>query len=493
MSGERLRIVVVEDHIDTLDLLESIFASAGFAVATARDGHEALAAVKAHRPDLVVMDLTLPDMTGEELALRFHADEGSSGLPLVAMSGRDVDGPLTSLFAKVVKKPVDLGSLPDALRRLLANQPSLAPAPAASGIERLSGEHYRVLVDHVPMLVWRSGLDARSDWFNETWLAFSGRRVDEELGDGWAEGVHPDDLETAIARYLSSFEKRQPFETEYRLRRFDGTYRWVLHRGVPFVDDAGTFAGFITICIDIHERRLAEEANARFIRSMAHEIRTPLTPIAAYVHQLEQLAARGAPPPPDLVQKLSRQMQRVVQLVGHLSDAGRMATGAPMALDRAVNDVGPLVETVVAEHREASGRLRHGHGPVTLESALPASPALARVDPARILEVIRHVVGNAVKFSPLGGRITVDLVANGDEIVLTVNDEGIGIPENELTRVGTGYFRASNAPAANFSGAGVGLMLSREILASHGGSLTLQHRSHVGTSAVIRFPRDLEG
>jgi PAS domain S-box-containing protein len=124
----------------------------------------------------------------------------------------------------------------------------------------LTATEYRLLIEHSPVMVWRAGTDAKCDYFNETWLQFTGRTMAQEMGDGWAEGVHPDDLGRCVAYYLDHFERRQPFEMEYRLRRKDGTFRWIFDRGVPYTDDSGAFAGFIGSCVDVDERRRAQDA-----------------------------------------------------------------------------------------------------------------------------------------------------------------------------------------------------------------------------------------
>lgn len=122
----------------------------------------------------------------------------------------------------------------------------------------LGCEEYRALVEQSPTMVWRSGLDAGCDYVNSRWLAFTGRTLAQELGEAWAESVHPDDVEASRALYLDHFARREPFEREHRLRRHDGTYRYVRDRGAPYHDADGAFAGFIGSCVDIDDRRRAE-------------------------------------------------------------------------------------------------------------------------------------------------------------------------------------------------------------------------------------------
>jgi PAS domain S-box-containing protein len=130
---------------------------------------------------------------------------------------------------------------------------------------RLEPDEYAVLVEQAPILIWRSNTAAACDYFNDRWLEYTGRNMEQEYGNGWAEGVHPDDFDGCLAIYLRAFEKREIFEMEYRLRRHDGAYRWVLDRGVPFYR-SGEFAGFIGSCVDINER-----VEARSELAAAHE------------------------------------------------------------------------------------------------------------------------------------------------------------------------------------------------------------------------------
>ena len=125
---------------------------------------------------------------------------------------------------------------------------------------RESEERFRVMADTAPVMVWRSGPDQGCDFFNKPWLEFRGRRMQDEIGDGWTEGVHPDDLPRCLTVYTAAWPGRESFRMEYRLQRADGEYRWVLDTGVPRLASDGALLGYIGSCLDITERRQAEEA-----------------------------------------------------------------------------------------------------------------------------------------------------------------------------------------------------------------------------------------
>src|SRR5262249_43295693 len=114
---------------------------------------------------------------------------------------------------------------------------------------------FREVMDAAPVMIWVSGQDKLCIWFNKPWLTFTGRGLAQEHGNGWSQGVHPDDFSRCLETYVSHFDVRAKFQMQYRLRRHDGAYRWIDDTGIPRYARDGSFLGYIGSCTDIHEQR----------------------------------------------------------------------------------------------------------------------------------------------------------------------------------------------------------------------------------------------
>ena len=162
-------------------------------------------------------------------------------------------------------------------------------------ILRESEQRFRAMANSAPVLLWIAGTDTLCNFFNKAWLDFTGRTIAEEMGEGWAEGIHPDDYQVCLDTYLSSFFKRHRFEMEYRLRRWDGQYRYLLDVGVPRFLSDGSFAGYIGSCIDITDQKVAQAELERevdqilLLKQITQEIRHSLDPQEVFETTAEQV------------------------------------------------------------------------------------------------------------------------------------------------------------------------------------------------------------
>ena len=339
----------------------------------------------------------------------------------------------------------------------------------------LTPTEYRLIVEHSPVMIWRSGTDAKCDYFNTPWLRFTGRTLEQERGDGWAEGVHPEDLERCVALYLDHFHRRVPFEMEYRLRRHDGVHRWIFDRGVPFTDDTGAFAGYIGSCVDVHERRLAQEAQQQHneeqlemarkfehwvLAIVSHDIRNPLNTI-----QLVTEALRRGPDATGAVKQkvevLEGAVNRIEHIVGDLLDLSREREGSGIPVDAKPMDLRAACETIVEELKTIAPDRE-----IALECEGDGAGAW---DEHRILQAISNLAWNAVQHGRRGTPVRLRLISDEQGVTVEVRNEG-AIPE-ELRPNLFEPFGSARLYTKRGDGLGLGLFIASAITRAHGGGL----------------------
>ncbi len=377
------KVLIVDDDERDLRLLSACIAGNGYACETARDGAEAVSKAMNIDPDVILLDIHLPEMNGIEACSRLKKHESTRHIPIITVtSSLDRDERIECLKSGAndfISKPVDMTELmikignlislkefeetkvknsilsetiaaiemagreweqsmdcikdavilvdaggrilrcnkmlgqltgksmgellnsnwQDTLRNagfggltdssdgneffreggrwfkcssydIKKSEQSIVPVriitlhditeqKRAEEALKKSRDFYLTLFDDFPALIRRTGLDAKCDYVNKTWLSFTGHPFEEELGDNWMDGIHPDDFDSYFEPFSLSFGKRKPFQTEYRLKNYNGEFRWVFDMGRPYTDIAGNFAGYISSCYDITERKQAEE------------------------------------------------------------------------------------------------------------------------------------------------------------------------------------------------------------------------------------------
>jgi PAS domain S-box-containing protein len=356
----------------------------------------------------------------------------------------------------------------------------------------LNATEYRLLVQHSPVMIWRAGTDAKCDYFNETWLAFTGRTLAQEMGDGWAEGVHAGDLDRCVKYYLDHFNRREAFEMEYRLRRHDGEYRWIFDRGVPYMDDDGAFAGFIGSCIDVHERREAQDAQLTHNREqlalardfekwilaiVSHDIRDPLGSIQLSAHAL-QMIPDSSPAVKKQAQVVVRGVKRIEHIVGDLLDMAREREGSGITLERKPGDLRAMCQEIIDELEHiARGR------EITFDCEADGHGVW---DENRIVQAISNLTSNAVQHAKAGSPVRVRLTGDQQSVAVEVHNQGT-IPEEILPRIFE-PFRSGRHHGSRGDGLGLGLFIAQAIARAHGGGLEVDS-SNGNTMFRLSLPR----
>lgn len=366
----------------------------------------------------------------------------------------------------------------------------------SSAIERAKDEaalreseaRFRVMADAAPVMVWISGIDKSCTWRNKQWLEFVGRSMEQELRTGWAENVHREDVERCLNTYVAAFDARRPFSMDYRLRRHDGEYRWILDHGVPCVDAHGEFTGYIGSCIDITERKRTEDELLKSSKlesigvlagGIAHDFNNLLTAVVGNLYLSRSCVDPDHALYANLVEA-EKACMRAQSLTLQLLTFSR--GGAPILK---ICDIGSMLDEWVRFTLRGSN----------VSPYVEVQPDLwpIKADEGQLNQVMNNLVLNAQQAMAAGGvvqilarNIVVDTEQGslfpGQYVRISVADRGSGIPRDLLSKIFDPFFTTKP------KGRGLGLATSYAIVAKHKGHLTIESEVGLGTTAFVYLP-----
>jgi len=360
-----------------------------------------------------------------------------------------------------------------------------------------SETRFQVMADTAPVLIWMTGTDALCNYFNKPWLEFTGRTMEQEVGTGWTEGVYPDDLQGCFDVFLPAFHARKPFRMEYRLKRADGEYRWVIESGIPRYA-GGEFAGYIGSNIDITDLKRAAEESERLRQvkselahlnrvttmgelaaSIAHEIKQPIS--AAHTDAKTCLRWLGRDEPD--IEEAREALSRIVQDVTRASEIisrirGLFKKGEP---ERGSVDLNEVIEEMISLLRSEAER----HA-ISIHTELAHGLPKVSADRVQLQQVLMNLMLNGIEAMSEGkmaGELTIKSQQNPEEQVLvSVSDSGIGLPPERADKVFDPFFTTKP------QGTGMGLSISRSIIESQGGRLWATGNPDRGATFQFTLP-----
>ncbi len=372
------------------------------------------------------------------------------------------------------------------------------------GEERLreSEARFQAMADTAPVLIWMTGTDGQCNYFNKPWLDFTGRTMEQEVGMGWTEGVHPDDLKGCFDCFLPAFEARKPFSMEYRIKRADGEYRWVIESGIPRYTGGGEFAGYIGSNIDITERKRAEAEQERLRQaqadlahinrvttmgeltaSLSHEIKQPIAAATTDARTCLKWLARDKPDVEEAREAASRIIKDVTRASEIITRTRSLfKKGEPQ---RELVNLNELIREMVTLLYSEAGRYS-----ISIHTQLAADLPSLRADRVQLQQVFMNLILNAIdamneiRFSKK--LIIKSALDSENQLLISVSDNGAGLPSERADKIFDPFFTTKS------QGTGMGLSISRSIIESHGGRLWATPNPEGGTTFQFTLPGDVE-
>ncbi len=483
-------ILNVDDNDGARYAKTRILQSAGFQVVEATNGTDALAVTKRGEVALVLLDVKLPDINGIEVCRRIKADPDSAAVLVLqtsaALTGRadkirGLEGGADNYLAAPIEADELIANV-NALLRMRQTQTAL----------RDSEERFRQLTDNIEDVFWMFSIPARTlEYVSPAYAAIWGRPVEalQQQPGSWLEAVHPDDRDYVTALW-NAMQDAPHYEAEFRIVPEGGAVRWVRDRLFPVRDRRGEVYRVARVTSDITRRREMEgllraaDANKNeFLATLAHELRNPLSPIRNAAALLGASGAGAAERQARAREVITRQVDHLAHLVDDLLDVARISEGK-IALRKEEVELG----SVIAQAIETAGPLIQAREH-RIEVVQPEQRIWVEGDPVRLAQSMGNLLHNAAKFTPMGGQIRVEVTLDGDTVRIAVQDNGIGIAEDNLSRIFGMFAQAAVPPDRAPEGLGIGLSLVSRLLEMHGGQLSAASPGiGLGSTFTVELP-----
>ncbi|HEX8324690.1 MAG TPA: response regulator [Tepidisphaeraceae bacterium] len=500
-------ILHLEDSPLDAELVDSRLRRGGlhYSIERAVTREDFVAALERGRFDLILSDYNLPQFDG--YAALAIAQERWPDVPFIFVSG--VLGEEVAIETLkggavdyVLKQRID--RLVPAVRRALAEAAERVARRDAEQRLRDSEERFRSLVSVITDIPWTTNADGQFVTEQPAWTTYTGQSWEQLCGYGWLDAVHPDDRDRLFTSWQQACTGRTLYEAQGRLCHAPSQqYRHFFVRATPVFDSDGHVREWVGSCTDIHDRKQAEHERERllenertaraeaerangikddFLATVSHELRTPLNAILGW----SQIIAREGLDVEDAQEGLdaiNRNARAQSQIIDELLDMSRIMSGKVQLNARPVELLTIVEEAVQSVTPSADVRQ------IRLVKTLTADGSPIVGDADRLRQVVWNLLGNAIKFTPRGGRIDVSLQRTDSHLQLRISDTGEGISPQLLPHIFDRFRQGDGSTTRRYGGLGLGLSIVKQLVELHGGSVEANSKgAGKGATFIVRLP-----
>lgn len=360
-----------------------------------------------------------------------------------------------------------------------------------------SEARFQNMANTAPVLIWITDTDALFTFVNNFWLQYTGRTLGQELGMGWVEGIHADDLNPFMVLYKSAFEFRQPFEVEFRIKKNDGSYRWIISKGVPRFHSDGRFAGYIGSCTDINDQKEIEEtilklneelkllnsSKDKFFSIIAHDLKSPLSGLLGFTEILvEEFDDLQDEEKKEFIGHSYQATKNLMALLENLLEWSRIRIGS-VAFSPVKLDLDAIVEDIFSLFAQ-NARSKN----IRLEKRVDKNICVL-ADKNMLKTILRNLISNGIKFTREGGTVAIFAEEQDNLIKITTQDSGIGISKENIEKLFRIDANHTTLGTNKERGTGLGLALCKELIEKNRGKIWVESELGKGTKFILTLPK----
>jgi two-component system CheB/CheR fusion protein len=491
--SEPIRILYVDDNQNDRALVRDSLEEehGGFRVIEATSRNDFEKRLTEGNFDLVLSDFNILGFNGLQVlqeVLRHYPK-----MPVVIVTGTGseeigVEALKCGASDYVIKTPRHIQRLPQTIQAVLDKKKLWEERERGEQQLRESEALFQALAKASPVGIFRADANGNYVYVNERWCEISGIAPEQAQGRGWALGLYRDNEARIADLWHQTVREGKNFQAEYCIQRPDGHITWVLGQGVPEKSETGETLGYIGTITDITQSKkneqelvLLDQMKSNFIRMAAHELKTPITVVKGFA-QLALRDPRGLSPQVlSSLAAVNRGADRIVLIVNDLLDISRLQ-GGKVTYKLKPTNLGVLLREFV------NSMAMTVEDPARIQLTSPDAAVVVDADSLRLEQVLSNLVTNAIKYSPKGGTIELSVKQEGSRAVVSVKDEGVGIPKANQGRIFQPFYRAHAETPLDFGGMGIGLFISSEIVKGHGGTLRFDSVEGKGSTFYFDLP-----